>query len=115
MTTTNRDLLARTMTESQLQRSVIEMARTFGWRIHHCRPGMDRKGRWATPIQGDAGFVDLILLRGGRAMAVELKSERGRLTWQQEEWLAAFRETGCETYVWQPRNWLAGECEAVLK
>lgn len=33
---------------------------------------------------------------------MELKSERGRLTRQQAEWLNDLRNAGVEAYIWRP-------------
>ena len=108
-------VLAHTMTEKQLLAHVRDAARTFGWRVHHCRPGLHRKGQWSTPIQGDPGFCDLVLLRGEIGLAVELKREGKEPTPAQEGWLQAFRVAGFETHVILPRDWLSGAVERILR
>jgi hypothetical protein len=81
---------------------VIDFARAHRWRVHHTRPGQYQSGRWATQIQGDAGFVDIVMARAGVVLHVELKSERGRLSPQQRAWI----EEGGETFmVWRPSQW----------
>jgi hypothetical protein len=90
--------------EREFMRSVVELARLQGWRIHHDRPAVDRSGRWSTPIQGDPGFPDLVLARGGRVVAAELKAGPNKLTEAQQGWLAALAG-GVETYVWYPKDW----------
>lgn len=72
--------------EADFQATVIEMARAFGWSIHAERPAFS-KGKYSTPIQGDPGWVDLFLVRGEKAMALELKSRRGRLSPEQAGWI----------------------------
>ncbi|BCW96778.1 MAG: VRR-NUC domain-containing protein [Fimbriimonadales bacterium] len=94
--------------EQEFQRTLLELARLKGWRVHHTRPALDRRGRWLTPIQGDAGFPDLVLARGGRVLFVELKREGRRPSPQQQAWLDALAGcAGVEVYVWTPRDWSA--------
>lgn len=100
------------VSEAQLQDCVIEMAQRFGWKIHHGRPGMNRRGEWMTPIQGDAGFPDLIMARAGRTLAVELKSEKGRVADAQYDWLKVLDETTVSAYLWRPRDWFPQNASA---
>lgn len=90
------------VTEADWTRQVIEAAQRFGWKVAHFRPARTADGNWATAVQGDgAGFPDLILVRE-TTIAAELKSEYGRLSPEQEEWLAYFHNAGVETYIWRP-------------
>jgi len=61
------------MTEREFQQAVVQLARLMGWRVHHTRPALTQRGRWLTPIQGDAGFPDLVLCRPPRLILAELK------------------------------------------
>lgn len=98
-------VIARAMSERQLQDHVVALARALGWRVFH--PYDSRRS--------EPGFPDMILVRD-RLLAVELKRETGRLTRAQEAWLAAFRATEVvEVYVWRPADWLDGTIEAVLR
>ena len=90
--------------EKALQNAVIELAHLFGWLVHHTRPAQMPSGRWATPIQGDAGFPDLVLVRGHDTIFVELKSAIGRTSDKQDAWIAALREAGQEVHIWRPRD-----------
>jgi hypothetical protein len=88
--------------------AVVHAARALGWRAHHTRPGRTRHGQWRTPLQGDAGFPDLVLARGGALILAELKSERGRITSAQAGWLESLRQVrGIEVYLWRPSDWPA--------
>jgi hypothetical protein len=94
------------------------------------RRRLDRDdGRFARPyvdasraraIQGDAGFVDLVLARRGSVVFAELKTERGKLTDEQIVWGSAFIAAygGAPTnplyQVWTPAHWRNGTIEAVL-
>lgn len=103
------------MTEAQLQAAVIEMARTLGWLTAHFRPALTERG-WRTPVSGDGkGFPDLILVRGERLIAAELKSDVGAVSVEQDVWLGAFRCAGALTAVWRPRDWTSGGIESELR
>ena len=112
------------LSEADFQRQIVELAHLQGWLVHHTRPAQNRRGQWATPIQGDPGFPDLVLARDGRIIFAELKSEKGKLTHEQEGWLQQLRpvlsdidvrvtlhETvfrfRCffEGFVWRPSDW----------
>lgn len=104
------------LTEVQLQEMIIARAKALGWHVHHTRPARRIDGSWSTPIQGDAGFVDLVLARNGRVLLVEVKAEKGRLSKVQAKWLT---ELGIgtslqfdhfhEVYVWRPSDMAAIE------
>jgi hypothetical protein len=92
--------------EKDFQRAVIDLARLTGWRVHHTRPALTRRGRWLTPIQGDAGFPDLVLVRAGRVIFAELKRVGGKPTPAQRAWLEALQAcAGVEVYLWTPNDW----------
>ena len=105
------------MSEAELQRAIIEMAKLLGWRIMHTRPARMLDGRWRTPLEGHEGYPDLTLLRPPRLLLVELKSKKGTLTQEQALWLNSFRACGpmIETYEWRPHNWECGEIEEILR
>jgi hypothetical protein len=96
------------VTEREFQRAVVELARLMGWRVHHTRPALTRRGRWLTPIQGDAGFPDLVLCRPPRLILAELKRVGARPTPQQQAWLDALAScAGVECYLWTLADWEA--------
>lgn len=112
---TPRSIPTPEMTEKQFTEITIDLAQRLGWRVNHLRPAMYSSGRWATHVQGDGvGFPDLQLLRGRRQIVAELKVGRGRLTPEQEAWLAAFSLADVPAYVWRPTD-LHGEILDVLK
>lgn len=73
------------MNEAQLGDLIIDAARLYHWRIVHFRPARTAAG-WRTPFQGDPGFPDLVIAKGGVVLFRELKVGRGRLTLEQEHW-----------------------------
>ena len=84
---------------------VIEGAQRLGWRVFHARPALTAAGEWRMDVQGDgAGFPYIILARGERMIAAELKSEDGRTMPAQEESLLALHDAGAETYIWRPSD-----------
>lgn len=106
------------MSEAQLMSAVIDLARLLGYRVAHFRPAQTAKG-WRTPVSADgAGFPDLVLvLPGARLLFVELKSEKGKLSAEQEAWMADLRSVSWDTeeYVWRPADWLSGAIERELR
>ncbi len=95
------------MTERELEACVVRLAGLFWWRVYHTR---DSRG-------SAKGFPDLTMVRPPRLVFAELKSERGRLTIEQAEWLRAIEDTfgKPETYVWRPADWMSGAIEELLK
>ncbi len=91
--------------EAEFQSEVIKYAKMRGWRTCHFRASMNQRGKWQTAVQGDgAGFVDLVLVRE-RVLWIELKAENGKLSPEQEAWIAALMAAGQEVYVWRPSVW----------
>lgn len=98
---------AQKLTEAQLLEKVVALAEAKGWKVHHCRPARTERG-WRTPITGHAGFPDLVLARDGWVIFAELKSESGRLTKQQREWIDQLANPDAPTHaveVWRPTDW----------
>lgn len=93
--------------EDEWQQTVVELAQLLGYRVAHFRAARTRKG-WRTPVAADgAGFPDLVLVRHGRLVVAELKSNSGRVTPEQQAWLDALTAAGVEAHVWRPRDWHA--------
>ena len=92
------------MTENDFLNQLLDLAKVLGWRRAHFRPARTAYG-WRTAVSGDGvGFPDLILVRGRRILAVELKSQRGALTEEQGDWLTSLQVAGVETHVWRPAD-----------
>ena len=104
------------ISEADFQRTVIDYAHLRGWLVAAFRPCESRKG-WRTPMQGDVGYPDLTMARGGRVVFAELKSEKGRTSNWQAAWQDALAPTWDfptqhETHIWRPSSW--PEIERVL-
>lgn len=99
------------MNEKDFQQQVISIARMYGWKVQHTRAVQMASGRWATPIQGEAGFPDLVLVKSnhdgrGGVIFAELKTDLGRVQDHQKAWIAALNSAGAECYVWRPTDLL---------
>jgi hypothetical protein len=104
---------ARAMTEGELVKHVMEFAREHGWLRVHILPARVKGGRMMTPYQGDSGFQDMIMARGGRVVLAELKrqtNDEGRISESQQRWADA-----SGGYIWRPMDWLDGTIHDVLK
>lgn len=103
------------MTEAELERGVVELARLLGYRVAHFGIGLSQKG-WRTPARADAaGFPDLVIVGNGRVLYRELKVGKNRLTVEQGEWLEALAECGCDAGVWHELDWRSGRIEVELR
>lgn len=83
--------LRKRLTEAQFTETIIELAKFQGWLVTHFRPAHTEHG-WRTPLQGHKGFPDLVLARRGSVLIAELKTQRGRVTREQERWAEAIGE-----------------------
>jgi hypothetical protein len=83
------------ITEKQWQADVVEIAQLFGWHAYHTFDS-----RRSTP-----GFPDLILVRPPVLIAVELKTDKGRITPTQQAWLDELAHcTEIRTHLWRPAD-----------
>lgn len=81
------------ITEKQFSQQVVDLAQQLGWRVY----------RTWTSMHSPKGFPDLTMVRGERLIFAELKSEIGKPTEAQTEWLTALMTTGkVEVYLWRP-------------
>lgn len=112
----------RAMTEEQLSEAVVEYAEREGWlvffipdwiwRLVFASMKRRRRGdrRWAKP-----GYPDLTMVKDGRLVIVELKSEKGEAREVQQRWLDELaRVPGIEVYLWKPSHWLSGVVDRIL-
>lgn len=110
-----RDLPSERITEAAFTAQVIALARWYKWRVAHFRSSMNKRGRYMTAVQGDgAGFPDLVLIRNGSLIFAELKSAKGKVGPNQQEWLKSLSNApGVAVYVWKPHE--INEIEKVLE
>ena len=95
--------LCRHVSERDWQATVIEYARTMGWAVYH--PWMS--------LHSASGWPDLSMVRDGRLVFAELKTETGRVSKSQRAWIALLSAVpGVEVFLWRPSAW--PEVERVL-
>lgn len=84
------------MTEGELQRIVVQLAKLRGWITYHTYDSR----------RSDQGFPDLVMVRE-RVIYVELKQEAKskKVSPVQQKWIDALRAAGAEVYVWRPSDW----------
>mgnify|MGYP001558974447 FL=1 len=105
------------ITEAEFLATIIEYAQVKDWLVAHFRPGMtsrvDKSGKpvWVTPVQADGkGFPDLVLTRDGQLLFIEAKTEKGKLSEEQAEWIlqlhkVAYSSPIVEVHCWRPSDW----------
>lgn len=101
------------LSEKDFLIQVTQLAEIRGWAWLHLRPGMTRDS-WRTPISGPLGkgWPDLLLIRNGEIMWLELKAEGGSVSPDQEQVIATLSEVGLAR-VYRPSDW--DEIEQVLR
>jgi len=82
------------VTERDLREQVRDLAKLFGWKMSFS---------W-TSIHSPRGFPDLVLACQvrGRVIYAELKTEKGKVSDSQREWLDELTACGQEVYLWKP-------------
>ena len=118
------------ISERDFSTQVEDLLKLFGWRFCHFRPARTASG-WRTAMIGSKGFPDYIATRPPRLLIFELKSEKGKVSPEQEAWLADLRECvkmitfvpivkgqlpggkedlslfpSIEVYLWRPNNFI---------
>lgn len=96
--------MALRQTEKSFQAAVVGFAQLRRWRVHH-----QYDARRSTP-----GLPDLLLVRPPRVVFLELKTNAGRPTQAQLDWLGDLvRCPGVEAYMLRPSDW--PQIQAVLR
>jgi hypothetical protein len=82
--------------EKIFQRQVEQLAVTLGWAYYHT----------FNSYRSVQGFPDLVLVNETqrRTVFAELKSEKGKPTSKQLEWLRVLAAAGNEAYLWRPSD-----------
>lgn len=82
--------------EKAFQAAVITEAKRHGWRVYHTHDSR----------KSEAGFPDLVMVRGERCIFAELKREKGRPSAAQSNWLDDLRAvTTVKVELWRPSDW----------
>ena len=93
---TARETLDNAMSEADWQTQIVNAARQAGWLTWHAYDS-----RRSYP-----GFPDLIMVRGPMLIALELKTEAGKVTVQQQEWIDALQKVRIVSAdIARPHHW----------
>lgn len=92
------------MNERQFQGAVIDLCKLYGIAWYHTYDSRNSV----------AGWPDLALCGAGGFMLRELKTERGELTSDQDEWGFRLRNAGVNWDVWRPADLRSGRIEREL-
>ncbi len=83
------------ISERDFERQVKDVAKLFSWLYYHTFRSQF----------SPAGFPDCVLVRGSEPVIyAELKSEGGKLSEPQREWLLSLVRAGERVFVWKPSN-----------
>ena len=89
-------LLLRQMSEAEFMASVVDAAQKLSWRCFH-----DYDSRRSNP-----GWPDLVCVRDGKLLALELKAKKGRVRPGQIEWIAELADVpGVTALIARPDDW----------
>ena len=95
--------LDKVVSEKELSLMVRQLAKLKGFDVYHT----------ACSMYSDPGFPDLTIAKKDRLIFAELKTEKGKLSQAQKDWLELLASTGkCEVFIWRPSSW--PEIEEVL-
>ncbi len=86
------------MTEAQISREIVDFLRMVGWAVYDTGQGY-RREPGGTRIT--AGLADLVCIGHGRALFVEVKSQRGRLRDSQREFAGHCADNGVACVCWR--------------
>lgn len=76
---------AHPMTEAELKREVVKMAKAKGWAVHETPQIKPRR-----PVKGQSnGYPDLTLARDEEVLFLELKDQTGIVDVEQVRWMMA--------------------------
>lgn len=83
------------MTEAELQNQILDLCKHMGLLAYHVYDS-----RRSVP-----GFPDLVIVGKRHVLYRELKTQRGRVSKEQDQWLEALHHAGADASVWRPSDW----------
>jgi len=93
------------MTEAQLQASILDLCRLHGLLAFHLRDSRKNMG---------VGFPDLVISGVGGTIFRELKNNTLQPTPEQMRWLGTLAEGGEDAALWRPDAWHSDEVAQTL-
>jgi hypothetical protein len=99
------EVIAAAMSENDLLISI-----TCGTRA---KPGLCKIYglKWYHPFDSRhsvSGWPDVVIVGPGGVVYAELKTQRGRVSSAQREWITALEHAGQAAFVWRPEDFLSG-------
>lgn len=92
-----------TESEAEFQTRVTELAEDLGWEwLHVATTGIGRHSPMRGPL--GKGWPDLVLIRRGTILFVELKGQKGQLSVEQHRVLSVLA-SAARAEVWRPQGW----------
>jgi hypothetical protein len=89
------DLDLPKLTEKQFQGHITELAKLCHWWAYHTHDSR----------RSEAGFPDLVLVRGSWLVFAEIKVGDNKPTRKQLACLARLKATGANVFIWHPDDW----------
>lgn len=91
------------ITEKQFSKQLEDLFKLFGWKYSHTYEQTHYARR------STKGFPDYVAVRDGLIIFAELKSEKGKLTEEQEAWIKELgavekHSLGVMVFVWRPSD-----------
>ncbi|MBQ1047785.1 VRR-NUC domain-containing protein [Micromonospora sp. C51] len=91
--------------EAYLQSNVLKLCTSYRLLAYHTHDSR----------RSQPGFPDLVIVGPGGVLFVELKSEAGKTTADQEKWLAALNGAGVRAELWRPADLYSGRINDTLR
>jgi len=83
----------RESSEADFQNAIIKLAKEQGWLVYHTHDSR----------RSQAGFPDLVMIKGNYLIVAELKNRTGKLSEAQTTWVKAFEAVNITNInVWKP-------------
>ncbi len=95
--------IAPKLTEKAFMGQIVQLAKILGWSCFHCHDSR----------HSAKGFPDLCLVRPPKLIFAELKTDTGRVSAEQQQWLKHLQACGQDARLLRPKDW--PEIEAMLK
>ena len=76
-----RALIDAAQKEAEFQAQIVELAEAQNWLVYHTHDSR----------RSQPGFPDLVLVRGGRLLFMEVKAEKGKLSPAQLNWMVMLK------------------------
>jgi len=82
--------------EQEFMEAIQKAAGYLGWKTYHTHDSR----------RSEPGFPDLVLVKINQPVKFrEVKTEKGRLTKEQDAWITLLGLAGADVGVWRPRDW----------